>query len=82
MHKVKHVKPMGDMMLDVTFASGEEKQYDVKPLLKKFDAFKPLSYTNGLFEQVKIDCGGYGIAWNDDIDLDCEDLWYDGIPVV
>jgi hypothetical protein len=81
MHKIKDVKPMRDMILDVTFATGEEKQYDVKPLLEKFDAFKALSYINGLFEQVQIDCGGYGIVWNDDIDLDCEDLWYDGISV-
>ncbi|MDR0910222.1 MAG: DUF2442 domain-containing protein [Spirochaetaceae bacterium] len=81
MHKIKDVKPMGNMMLDVIFTTGEERQYDVRPLLEKFDAFKTLIYVNGLFEQVQVDCGGYGIAWNDDIDLDCEDLWYDSIPL-
>ncbi|MBQ4463666.1 MAG: DUF2442 domain-containing protein, partial [Eubacterium sp.] len=29
----------------------------------------------GLFNQVKVDSGGYGVSWNDQIDLECNDLW-------
>ena len=32
----------------------------------------------GLFKQVKIDKGGYGISWNDNIDLSCNTLWNEG----
>jgi hypothetical protein len=28
-----------------------------------------------LFEQVKVDSGGFGISWNDDIDLSCNELY-------
>lgn len=34
-----------------------------------------------MFEQVSVDAGGYGISWNDDIDLDCEELWANGHEV-
>ena len=33
---------------------------------------------SGLFEQVKVDAGGYGISRNDDIDLSCEELYQNG----
>ncbi len=29
-------------------------------------------------EQVKVDAGVYGISWNDDIDLSCEELYQNG----
>ena len=31
------------------------------------------------FEDVYVDVGGNGIAWNDRIDLSCEELWDNGI---
>ena len=32
----------------------------------------------GLFQNVKVDVGGYEIYWNDSIDLSCEELWNNG----
>ncbi|WP_423805896.1 DUF2442 domain-containing protein [Phascolarctobacterium succinatutens] len=40
--------------------------------------FKALKYTNVLFNLVKVDVGGYGISWNDDLDLSCDELWENG----
>ena len=37
--------------------------------------------TPGLFEQVAVDVGGYGVSWNDEIDLACDELWENGVPV-
>ena len=37
-----------------------------------------LKNIDGLFDQVKVDVGGYGISWNDDLDLSCEELWING----
>lgn len=65
----------------VRFDSEEHRQYDVAPLFEKWDAFKTLESVKDLFEQVKVDAGGYGISWNDDIDLSCNELWENGIPV-
>jgi len=80
-HKVKEVQPLPDYALLVSFANEEKKQYNVKPLLEKWEPFKAFLHTRGLFEQVRVDEGGYGISWNDDIDLSCNELYNNGIAV-
>ena len=77
-HNVKTVTPLPDYMLEVLFANGESRKYDVKPLFDKWDAFRALAGVCGLFRQVKVDAGGYGISWNDDIDLSCDELYING----
>ena len=69
---------MENFILFVRFINGEEKQYDIKPLFKEIEAFQSLAYVSGLFEQVKVDPGGFGISWNDDIDLSCDELFDKG----
>ena len=76
--KVKQVEPMQDLTLRVTFENGVIKRYDVKPLMERIDDFKPLG-NKILFKRVKADLGGYGISWNDFIDLECTELWDNGI---
>lgn len=78
-HKVKNVLPLENYMLSVQFEDGTNKKYDVKPLFSKWTAFKDLTDIKGLFEQVKVDMGGYGIVWNDYIDLSCDELYYNGV---
>ena len=80
-YKVKEVRPLPDYCLLVNFATGEKKQYNVKPLIDKWEPFKALVITRGLFEQVKVDTGGYGISWNDNIDLSCNELYENGAVV-
>lgn len=77
-HKVKEVYPLPDMRLSVIFANGATKVYDVAPLLSRFDAFKMLQDSH-VFGSVEVDVGGYGIVWNDDIDLSCGELWENGV---
>lgn len=78
-HKVKEVKPIKDYVLYVLFVDGTEKIYDVEPLFAEIEVFNSFRIISGLFEQVKVDSGGYGISWNDDIDLSCDELWNNGI---
>ena len=80
-YKVQEVKPLSDYGLLVIFESGEKKKYNVRPLFDKWDAFKTLSSVKGLFDQVKVDAGGYGVSWNDDIDLSCNELYENGTTV-
>lgn len=77
--KVKKVQPLPDYVLLITFVTGERKKYDVKPLFDKWEPFKALVSNVGLFEQVTVDAGGYGISWNDDIDLSGNELYEHGI---
>lgn len=74
-NKVRSINPLPNFVLAVDFENGEQKVYDIKPLLNKWDCFKTLITVKGLFEQVKVDIGGYGVSWNDDIDLSCDELY-------
>ena len=47
----------------------------MKPLIHKWKPFEAFLYVDGLFEQVRVDQGGYGISWNDELDLSCDKLW-------
>lgn len=76
-HKIEEVIPIKDMTLMVKFINGEMKIYDIKPLMKKWKIFEELKEEK-LFAQVKVDKGGYGISWNENIDLDCNELWSNG----
>lgn len=80
-YKVKEVKPLQEYELLVTFRNGTIKTYDVKPLFKVWDVFHSLQVVPGLFEQVKVDVGGYGVSWNDNIDLECDELWENGVEL-
>ncbi len=75
---VKTVQPLDNYVLLVGFTNGQEKRYDVKPLFDRWAVFRSLADVNGLFEQVRVDVGGYGIVWNDEIDLSCNELWDNG----
>ncbi|NHM16998.1 DUF2442 domain-containing protein [Eggerthellaceae bacterium zg-887] len=79
-HKVKDVAALPDMILSVQFANGTTKLYDVKPLTARFPLFATLA-DNLLFGSVEVDQGGYGIVWNDDLDLSCDELWENGVEV-
>lgn len=76
-HKIKSVRPMEDKRLRVIFLNGTTKTYDMTPLMKK-NAFIRLNDAS-FFNEVKVDAGGYGISWNDDIDLCCDELWENGV---
>ena len=79
-HKVKNVAALDNYLLSVSFVEGVTKIYDVKPLFKKWDVFNRLKEGH-LFYDVQVDQGGYGVSWNDDIDLSCDELFSEGKTV-
>jgi len=80
-HKVAAVSPLDGYRLSVRFDTGESMRYDVSPLFSKWPVFQSLRDVPGLFERVQVDAGGYGISWNDDIDLSCDELWDNADPL-
>ena len=78
-HRVKSVKPLENFELLIEFMNNERKKYDMKPLIKEKEQFKPLESVYKLWNQVRVDMCGLGICWNDDIDLSCVDLYEDGV---
>ena len=80
-HKIKKVTALPGYKLAVLFEDESQKEYDVNPLFGIWSAFQDLKNIDGLFHQVRVDTGGYGISWNDNIDLSCEELWENGKPI-
>jgi hypothetical protein len=74
--KVESVKPLKDRRLLVRFANGVEKVYDCTQLTHLV-MFQPLE-KDAFFRSVKVDAGGYGVSWNDDVDLSEYELWVNG----
>ena len=80
-HKIKNVAALPDYILSIQFSEGITKQYDLKPLFDKFPMFMPLKEDPALYHSVAVDVGGYGISWNDDIDIACDELFLNGKAV-
>ena len=77
--KITSLATLPDYVLLVGFSSGEFKQFDLKPLMEKYPPFATLKDVDGLYEQAKIDAGGYGIVWNDDLDISAEGIYEKGV---
>lgn len=80
-HKIKNVSPLPDYRLSVQFSEGITKLYDIKPLFARFAAFKYFAEHPSAFSDVSVDAGGYGLVWNDELDLSCDELWNNGAEV-
>lgn len=73
-HKIKNVTPLKEFKLSIQFAEGITKIYDMKKLIENNKIFADLKDIN-LFNSVEVDIGGYGVIWNDDIDISCDELF-------
>lgn len=80
-HKIKNVFPLPEYRLSVQFAEGITKIYDVKPLFERLPVFAGLKDAPDEFSGVSVDVGGYGVIWNDELDLSCDELWESGVQV-
>lgn len=76
-HKIKSATPLQDYKLSIQFSEGITKIYDVKNLIANNKMFKKLE-NKELFDSVEVDVGGYGIIWNDEIDISCDELFENG----
>jgi hypothetical protein len=74
--KVKSVTPLSGKQLFVTFITGDTKVYDCTPLLNE-SSFYPLK-DDAFFKNVHVDQTGYGVVWNDNVDLSESELWING----
>lgn len=80
-HKIKNVAALPEYMLSVQFSEGVTKLYDMKPLFEKMPMFAVLQEDLCVFSNVTVDTGGYGIVWNDQLDLSCDELWEHGVQI-
>jgi len=76
--RVVSVEPLAQAELRVRFENGVDKIYDCRPLLDR-PQFRSLTNA-AFFRAVRVDPGGYGISWSNDIDLSEYELWVRGTP--
>ena len=67
--------------LNVEFTNGQRKKYDIKQLFARYPQFRLLEIDADLFSSVKVNQGGYGIFWNEDLDLSADELYENGETV-
>ena len=78
--RILSVQPQESKKVLVRFVNGVEKIYDCTPLLNR-EMFQLLK-NDAFFKSVKVDAGGYGISWNDEIDLSEYELWTNSVETV
>ncbi len=72
----KEAEAVDDRTLVVEFDNKQRKQFDITPLLKR-TMFSPLK-NSALFKAVKVEPGGYAVAWSSSIDISEYELWRRG----
>lgn len=78
-HKAINLKLKDGTSLELTFQSGEVKAYDMAALFSKYPQLEALK-DRELFLAGKL-MGSYGIVWNDDLDIEAETIYEDGVTV-
>lgn len=74
MRTITAIRANDDWTLDVSFADGAERRFDVKPLFD-YQAFKELRDIS-LFKTIRN--GGYFVEWDNEADLSADTLYIEG----
>ena len=78
MHRIiTKIEPKENLIIEAIFADGEIVRFDVKAMFEKYPVFRALE-DEALFKNVKIDGVGYGVSWNDQLDLSSDGIYLRG----
>ena len=77
-HKIINVETLNNKILKIKFENKEIKYYDMKKIIEKYNEFEILN-NESIFNTAKVDQGGYGIIWTDEIDISGEELYVNGV---
>lgn len=64
-----------DVTLEATFQDGTVIRYDMSRLFSKYPQLEELRRDRNLFLNGHLDPGGYGIIWNDELDIDATSIY-------
>ena len=77
-HLIRSLSTTKDLHLIAQFDDGTIKSYDVEKLSKRNKVFKVFESKPELFAKAKVDAGGYGVVWNEALDLSSDEIWANG----
>ena len=75
-HKAAKIEYKDGTVLELTFQDGSVKQFDISCMFDRYPPLRALT-DRALFTSGKLS-GGYGIIWNDDLDLEAETVYEEG----
>ena len=73
--KAINVRFLEGTSLEMTFQDGKIVRYDMARMFSKFPQLEELKTNRALFESGRLDPGGYGVIWNDDLDFDAMSIY-------
>jgi hypothetical protein len=78
--RIISAKAIDNKTLIIKFANFATKKYDISRLLNNpmFASLQNPSF----FRNFRIEPGGYGLVWNDEIDLSEYELWQHGVDFI
>lgn len=79
--KVEDVLVLEDMCLLIFFRNGEIRKCGLKEYFEKHRMFRTLSMYPEYFDRVRVQAGGYGICWNEDMVISDEALYRMGVKI-
>lgn len=81
--KVEDVLVLQDMHLLIFFRDGKIRKCSLREFFEKNKKFRPLLMYPSFFEEVKVQPGGYGICWNEELAISDRELYQmgDEIPL-
>ena len=77
-HTAIDVTFLEDVTIEVTYRDGKIIRYDMSRLFSKYPQFEKLREDRKLFESGYLDPGGYGVIWNDELDIDATSVYEEG----
>ena len=78
-HKATDMKFLEGTAMEVMFQDGKVKHYDLASLFDKYPQLRALE-DRDLFLSGRL-LGAYGIMWNDELDIEAETIYEDGVTV-
>lgn len=76
-HRAKSLKFKRGAIMELVYMDGEKRKYDMSSLFNKYPEMAALR-DRKLFKSGKLDPGGYGVIWNDNLDISCEEIYENG----
>ena len=69
------VRFLEDVTLELVFQDGKIIRYDMARLFSKYPQLEELRRNRKLFLSGHLDVGGYGVIWNDELDIDATSVY-------
>ena len=73
-YKIVSIAPLQSYKLIICFEGSFLKQCDMLPLIRCHKKYFSL-HNEMLFSSIKVAAGGYGVSWNDSIEMSSSELW-------